>query len=85
MAPISLAETSPARYDASYRVSANFLNWATASCDSQLVPKLNAAAREGRYSDSLWQELTGRSVRELGDEWKASLEKQLAGATENDR
>ncbi len=84
-ADITRRNLARARYDASYRVSANFLNWATASCDSQLVPKLNAAAREGRYSDSLWQELTGRSVRELGDEWKASLEKQLAGAIENDR
>jgi len=32
---------------------------------------------EGRYSDELWKELTGRTVQELGDEWKADLAAKL--------
>jgi hypothetical protein len=67
-----------ARYDASYRVSGNFLNWVTKTYDKEIVGKLNAAAREGKYSEALWKECTGHTVAELGDEWKASLEKSLA-------
>lgn len=67
-----------ARYDGNYRVSANFLNWVAVTCDKDIVAKLNAAAREGRYSEDLWKEATGRTVQELGDEWKASLRKKIA-------
>ena len=64
-----------ARYDASYRVSGNFLNWVTKTYDKEIVAKLNAAAREGRYSEDLWKEHTGHTVQELGAEWKTELEK----------
>lgn len=74
-AEISGRNVSRARYDASYRVSANFLNWVTQKYDPQLVTKLNAAAREGRYQDDLWKEYTGHTLQELGDEWKAALAK----------
>jgi hypothetical protein len=66
-----------ARYDASYRVSGNFLDWVTKTYDKQLIAKLNAVAREGRYSEDLWKEHTGHTVQELGAEWKAALEKKL--------
>jgi len=69
-----------ARYDASYRVSGNFLNWVTKTYDKELVRKLNAAAREGRYSEDLWKEYTSHTVEELGAEWKANLEKSPAAA-----
>ena len=62
-----------ARYDASYRVSANFLNWVVVNHDKDLVRKLNAAARESKYSEDLWRDWTGQTVQELGDKWKASL------------
>jgi hypothetical protein len=39
---------------------------------------LNAAAREGKYSEELWKTATDRTLPELGDEWKASLEKKIA-------
>lgn len=67
-----------ARYDGNYRVSANFLNWVATAYDKEIVAKLNAAAREGRYSEDLWKEATGCTVQELGDEWKASLRKKIA-------
>ena len=66
-----------ARYDASYRVSANFLEWATRTCDKDLVRKLNAAAREGRYSDALWQEWTGKPLEALGEAWRREHAERL--------
>ncbi len=66
-----------ARYDGSYRVSANFLNWATNKYDKELVPKLNAALRGGEYDDNLWKKYTGHTVQELNDEWKADIAKNL--------
>ncbi len=78
-AEITRRSLARARYDASYRVSANFLNWVTQKYDPQLVPKLNAAAREGRYNEKLWEQLTGHSVQSLGEQWKASLQEQLGG------
>lgn len=62
-----------ARYDASYRVSANFLNWVTQNYDKQIVAKLNGTAREGRYSEDFWKQQTGLSLQELGAKWKAAL------------
>jgi hypothetical protein len=60
-------------YDASYRVSGHFLNWAQEKYDKDLVVKLNAACRQGKYKPELWKEYTGKTVEELGAEWKASL------------
>lgn len=67
------------RYDASYRVSANFIHWVTETYDREIVRKLNAALREGRYRAELWKDATGRTLDELGEEWKKSLEKTLSG------
>jgi hypothetical protein len=69
-----------ARYDASYRVTANFLNWVCGKHGQDFVPKLNAAIREGKYNEETWKRLTGRTVQELGAEWKAELEKKLGAA-----
>jgi hypothetical protein len=43
-----------------------------------IVQRLNAVARQGKYSEELWKTATGHTVQELGDEWKASLEKRIA-------
>jgi hypothetical protein len=68
-----IRDPSKAKYDASYRVTANFLNWASETYDKTLVEKMNAVMREGKYSDDLWTQFTGKTVDELGREWKASL------------
>lgn len=62
-----------ARHDASYRVSANFIDWVirTHATDDQLLQKLNSAAREGRYSTDTWKELTGLSESELAEAWRS--------------
>jgi hypothetical protein len=65
------------RYNASYRVTANFLNWVTEKYDAKLVTELNAAVREHRYDGEIWKKLTGKSVEELGTEWKKDIEAQL--------
>jgi hypothetical protein len=66
-----------ARHDASYRISANFLNWVTNQYDRELVPKLNAAIRNGRYNEDLWAEYTKRTLAELDSEWRSSLARTL--------
>jgi hypothetical protein len=65
------------RYDAGYRVTANFLNWAT-QYDKDLIRRLNAAMREGRYREDLWKDYTGHSLSELGANWKKEATQQLA-------
>ncbi|MCW1921140.1 basic secretory family protein [Luteolibacter arcticus] len=63
-----------AKYDASYRTTANFLDWVIKEKDKDLLQKLNAAAREGKYEEKLWKDWTGKTVQELGDEWKKAVE-----------
>jgi hypothetical protein len=86
-AEVTARNLSRARYDASYRMSGNFINWVTETYDKDIVRKLNAAAREGKYTDDLWKTATGRTVQELGDEWKAAWQKKVAAeaATGADR
>jgi Peptidase of plants and bacteria len=66
-----------AKYDGSYRVTANFLNWTIDKYDKNLIEELNAAMREGNYTPDLWKKFTGKSVEDLGIEWKADLAKSL--------
>lgn len=65
------------RYDQSYQTTADFLRWTSEKYDRQLVPKLNQAAREGRYDESFWKTTTGRTAAELGEEWRQSYAKKL--------
>jgi hypothetical protein len=67
------------KYDARYRVTANFLNYVVEHHDpkKELIARLNAACRQGQYTDELWTPCTGKTLLELNDEWKAATEKQL--------
>ena len=76
-AEITKGNLARAKYDASYRVTANFLDWVSQTKDKDIVRKLNAAAREGRYSEQIWKDSTGKTVQELGDEWKKANEERL--------
>ena len=73
---IAASAAGRVRHDASYRVTANFLNWVVNEHGPQVVRQLNAAMREGRYRDALWEELTGQPVAALGEAWKADLARQ---------
>lgn len=67
-------------YDKLYRISANFLNYVVEKYDRDqtMIAKVNAACRDRKYADALWQELTGKSLTDLNDEWKAAVKQQLA-------
>jgi hypothetical protein len=67
-------------YDKLYRISANFLNHVVEGYDRDqtLMARVNAACRDRKYSDAIWQELTGKSLTDLNDEWKSAVRQQLA-------
>ncbi len=74
--PGKLGRINPrtAHHDGGYRVSAAFLAYLTAKYDPEIVRKLNAAMRDARYEDSLFEKLTGKDLKELDAEWRASLQ-----------
>ena len=68
------------RYDGSYRITANFLDWVTRKYDPQIVRELNAAMRAGNYDESLWKQCTGKTAPELGEEWQKAIAAALTAA-----
>jgi Peptidase of plants and bacteria len=71
-AEITTRNWERARFDGNYRISANFLDWVVATYpkEKDIIRKLNAACREGKYSPDLWKGWTGKTVEELGTDWK---------------
>ena len=69
---------SSIRYDGSYQISANFLNWVTEHYDKDIVAQMNAVMRQGKYEEGLWKQYTGKPLHELGAEWKKDILAQLA-------
>jgi hypothetical protein len=61
------------RYNGSYRVTAAFLAYLTEKYDRDLVRKLNKAMREGEYNEAIFRALTKRTLKQLDEEWRASL------------
>ncbi len=76
-AEITARNLERAKYDANYRISANFLNWIAQKYGDRVIVQLNAAAREGKYQDDLWKEWAGKTVQELGEEWRKMHEERL--------
>jgi basic secretory peptidase family protein len=62
-------------YNNSYRTSAAFLNFVSTQYDKELVRKLNKALREGEYRETIWTSLTKKTLKELDEEWRASMKK----------
>jgi len=62
-----------AKYDGSYQVTAAFLAYLVEKYDRELVKKLNAAMRAGKYTEAIWKDLTGKTLEELGRDWKLAL------------
>lgn len=73
--PGKIGEFNPARarYNSSYRISARFLDYVSQKYDKELVAKLNRVMREGKYREEIWKTITGKTVQELGEEWKTSI------------
>jgi hypothetical protein len=68
-----LRNPAKAKYTDSYRTTAGFLEYVAKNHDHELVVKLNAAMRQGRYHRDLWKEYTGMTVQELWNEYVQSL------------
>lgn len=64
-----------AHYNGSYRVTARFLNYIVEKYDKDAIQKLNTAMREGRYKEDLFKEMTGKTLPELDEEWRATLKR----------
>lgn len=58
-------------YTASYRITARFFVWITQHYDKKFVQKLDAAAREKKYSVDTWKDGTGKNLDELWAEYTA--------------
>jgi hypothetical protein len=84
-AEITEKNIARAKYDGNYRISANFLNWVTQKYDKKMVPEINAAIREGRYSYDLWKEKTGHDLQELGEEWRNEHLQRLAAQKKSEK
>ena len=76
-AEITHRNLSRAKYDGNYRITGNFLNWVVENYDKDIIRKLNAAARAGKYDEALWKDYTKKTVQELGDEWRKMHEARL--------
>jgi hypothetical protein len=63
-----------AHYNGSYRTTAAFLAYLTSKYDKEIVLKLNALMREGKYSKETFKQLTGKTEKELDEEWRATLQ-----------
>jgi hypothetical protein len=64
-----------AKYTDSYQVTAAFLDYVVKTHDKNLVVKLNADMRNGKYVPELWKTYAGKTVDELWDEYMATLKK----------
>ncbi|MDR3459309.1 MAG: basic secretory protein-like protein [Verrucomicrobiae bacterium] len=69
------------KYNAGYRLTANFLNWVSEKYDQDIVSQMNAAMRENKYDAGLWKKYTGKTETALGDEWKQEVMAQLGQAS----
>jgi hypothetical protein len=63
------------KYDGSYHVTAALLAHVMEHHDKDAVKKLNAAMRQGKYSDDLWKQYTGKTAEELWADYLKTLEK----------
>lgn len=70
-APRPKIDPAKASYKDAYKTTAMFLEWVEKHHAPDLVAKMNAALRQGKYSDDLWTKLTGKTVDEL---WKLFVE-----------
>ena len=62
-----------AKYNQSYQVTATFLDYVARTHDKDLVKKLNKAMRAGTYDKALFEQITGKSIEALNDDWIASI------------
>ena len=78
-AEITTRNIGNARHDASYRISANFLDWVirTHGRDGKFLLTLNATLRDGTYTDDFWKTKTGKTLPQLNDLWLEDCRKKI--------
>ena len=76
-----LRNPARAKYSDSYQTTAGFLEYVVKHHDHELVIKLNAAMRQGRYGPEIWKDCTGMTVQELWSEYVGRVAAESAGAT----
>ncbi|RNI31871.1 secretory protein [Rufibacter immobilis] len=64
--------TDKHNFDNSYRITARFLLWAEKHVNKKLVNELDARMRQKTYTPAAWKELTGKTVEELWQAYKAN-------------
>ena len=64
------------KHDASYGITAAFLDYVETNYGRGFVTKLNKLCREGKYSEDVWKDLTNKTREQLAEEWKRRLEKK---------
>jgi hypothetical protein len=74
-----------AHYNNSYRVSAAFLAYLVEKYDPRIVLKLNKAMREGTYKAELFRDFTGKTIDDLGKEWRAKLQEEAKAQRARDQ
>jgi hypothetical protein len=72
-APRHRVDPQRSRYTDGYQVTGAFLAWLVKTYDKDIVAKLNAACRQGKYQDKLFQDYTGKDLDALWKEFIGSL------------
>ncbi|MGC4002511.1 MAG: basic secretory protein-like protein [Pirellulales bacterium] len=70
------ANPDRSKYTDSYRTTASFLNYLVENVDPQIVVKLNAQLRDGKYSEKSFEELAKKPLSEAEVDWKETLKKK---------
>ncbi len=65
-----------AKYTDGYQTTAAFFDWIVRTKNRSFVQRLNAAARNGKYSDELFDEYAHKPLDELWTEFISSLKKK---------
>jgi hypothetical protein len=63
-------------YNASSKATAAFLAFLTEKYDKDIVRKLNRLLGKGEYRDEVFQDLIGKKLPELNEEWRTSLQQK---------
>jgi len=64
-----------AAYTDGYQTTAAFFDWIMRAKDKTFIRRLNAAARDGKYSDDLFREYTGKPLDKLWAEYLETVKK----------
>ncbi|KAF1836444.1 BSP-domain-containing protein [Decorospora gaudefroyi] len=75
LAPPHWKRRGDCEWDAGYERTGYFLEWLEGVCGGDVVRRINEGLRVGRYDgDGLWRTCCGKSVEELWEAYKKSLE-----------